>query len=53
MQSIGQVPEICEITHVLHELGHEKTCLCNMRTSKAQISLCIPAVWSVPLLFAA
>ena len=30
-----------------------KTCLCHMRTTKAQISLRIRAVWSVPLLFAA
>ena len=32
---------------------HEKTCLCHMRTTKAQISLRIRAVWSAPLLFAA
>ena len=37
----------------LYEPCHEKTCLCHMRTTKAQISLRICAVWSVPLLFAA
>ena len=31
----------------------EKTCLSYMRTTKAQISLRIRAVWSAPLLFAA
>ena len=36
-----------------YEPRHEKTCLCHMRTTKAQISLCIRAVWSAPLLFAA
>ena len=35
------------------EPRHEKTCLCHMRTTKAQISLRIRAVWSAPLLFAA
>ena len=35
------------------ELRHEKTCFCPMRTTKAQISLRIRAVWSAPLLFAA
>ena len=34
------------------EPRHEKTCLCHMRTRKAQISLRIRAVWSAPLLFA-
>ena len=34
------------------EPRHEKTCLCYMRTTKAQISLHIRAVWSAPLLFA-
>ena len=38
---------------VTFEAHHEKTCSCHMRTTKAQISLCIRAVWSVPLLFAA
>ena len=37
----------------LYEPRHEKTCLCYMRTTKMQISLCNCAVWSVPLLFAA
>ena len=32
---------------------HEKNCLCNMWTTKAQISLRIRAVWSAPLLFTA
>ena len=32
---------------------HEKTCLCHMRTTKAQISLRICAVWSAPLFFTA
>ena len=36
-----------------NEPRHEKTCFCNMRTTKTQISLCIHAVWSAPLLFAA
>ena len=31
---------------------HEKTCFCHMRTTKAQISLRILAVWSTPLWFA-
>ena len=35
------------------EPRQEKTCLCHMRTTKAQISLCIRTVWSAPLLFAA
>ena len=37
----------------LIETRHEKTCLCHMRPTKAQISLRIRAVWSAPLLFAA
>ena len=32
---------------------HDKTCFCQMRTTKAQISLRIRAVWSAPLLFGA
>ena len=32
---------------------HEKTCFCHMWTTKTQISLCIHAVWSAPLLCAA
>ena len=39
--------------HRVIEPCHEKTCLCYMRTTKAQISLRIRAVRSVPLLFAA
>ena len=35
------------------EPRHEKTCLCHMRTTKAQFSLRIRAVWSTPLMFAA
>ena len=35
------------------ESRHEKTCFCHMQTTKAQISLCICAVWSAPLLFIA
>ena len=35
------------------ETCHEKTCICHMRTTKAQISLRICAVWSAPLLFVA
>ena len=35
------------------ELRHEKTCLYHMKTTKAQISLHICAVWSAPLLFTA
>ena len=30
--------------------SYKKTCLCRMRTTKAQISMGIPAVWSAPLL---
>ena len=42
------------ICHVKNESRHEKTCLCHMRTTKAQISdLRIRAVWSAPLLSAA
>ena len=40
-------------TTLVYEPRHEKTCLSHMRTIKAQISLRIRAVWSVPLLFAA
>ena len=36
-----------------NEPRHEKTCVSHMRTTKVQISLCIRAVWSAPLLFAA
>ena len=36
-----------------NESHHEKTCLCHLRTTKAQISLRISAVCSAPLLFAA
>ena len=32
------------IAAVVIEPWHEKTCLCNMQTTKAQISLCIRAV---------
>ena len=37
----------------LFEPRHEKTCLCHMRTTKAQISLRIRAVGSALVLFAA
>ena len=37
----------------LNEPHREKTCLCHMQTTKAQISLRIRAVWSAPLLFPA
>ena len=36
----------------LSEPRHEKTCFSHMRTTKVQISLCIRAGWSAPLLFA-
>ena len=36
-----------------NEPQHQKTCFCHMRTTKAQIVLCIRAVWSAPLLFTA
>ena len=36
-----------------NEPRHEKTCFCHMRTTKAQISLRIRAVWSPPGLFTA
>ena len=46
----------CPITKhmgsILFEPHHEKTCLCHMRTTKAQIKLRIRPVWSAPLLFA-
>ena len=35
-----------------YESHHEKTCFSHMQTTKVQISLCICAVWSAPLLFA-
>ena len=38
---------------IIIEPRHEKTCLCHIRTTKAQISLRICAVWSAPLLFTA
>ena len=37
----------------IFEPRHKKTCICHMRTTKAQISMRIRAVWSAPLLFAA
>ena len=40
-------------TYEWFEPRHEKTCLCYMRTTEAQISLRIRPVWSAPLLFAA
>ena len=42
-----------QILRILIEPRHEKTCFCHMRTTKAQISLRIRAVWSAPLLFLA
>ena len=44
--------EILMHKKIMFDSYHEKTCLCHMRTTKAQISLCICAVQSVPLLFA-
>ena len=44
------------LKHILttpYEPRHEKICLCHMWTIKVQISLCIRAVWSAPLLFTA
>ena len=38
----------CEYWTQMHESRHEKTCLCHVRTTKAQISRCIHAVWSMP-----
>ena len=46
---VSLVNKIC----TRNEPRHEKTCFCYMRTTKAQISLRIRAVWSAPLLFAA
>ena len=44
----------CQLTcQIIYEPRREKTCFCHMRTTKAQISLRIRAVWSTPLLFAA
>ena len=40
-------------TNYKNALHHEKTCLCHMWTTKAQISRCICTVWSAPLLFIA
>ena len=34
-----------------NEPRQEKTCFSHMQTTKVQISLHIPAVWSAPLLF--
>ena len=45
-------PEPTTVVYI-DEPPHEKTCLCHMRTTKAQISLRICSVWSAPLLFAA
>ena len=39
--------------HNTYEPRHEKTCLCKMQTTKAQISLRMRTVWSAPLLFTA
>ena len=39
--------------NLMYEPRHEKTCLCHMWTTKAQISLHFRAVWSAPLLFIA
>ena len=41
--------ETLEPRHRKNEPRHEKTCFCHMRTTKAQISLRIRAVWSAPL----
>ena len=38
---------------ITNEPRHEKACFSHIRTTKAQISLRIRAVWSEPLLFAA
>ena len=40
-------------TKWVYEPRHEKTCLCHVRTTKAQISLRRCTVWLAPLLFAA
>ena len=40
-------------TLTVNKPRHEKTCLCHMQTTKAQISLRISAVWSALLLFTA
>ena len=42
-----------ELWGPINEPHHEKTCLCHMRTTKAQVSLLIHAVWPAPLLFTA
>ena len=39
-------------THTLYEPRYEKTCLCHMRTKKAQFSMRICTVWTAPLLYA-
>ena len=48
-------PKFVSQPQLLHQMSHVMriTCLCHMRTTKAQISLRIRAVWSTPLLFAA
>ena len=56
MENNWQVYEnktIFNIYNTINEPRHEKTCYCHMRTTKAQISLHIRAVWSAPLLFTA
>ena len=35
------------LAYILYEPQHEKTCLCHMQITKAQISLHISAIWSV------
>ena len=42
-----------KVLYALIEPQHEKTCLCHIRTSKAQISLRFCKVLSAPFLFAA
>ena len=46
---------ITKLSHWINQVSQamRKCVLCHMRTTKAQISLRIRAVWSAPLLFAA
>ena len=49
-------PLTCEdnpISVFTYKSRHKKTCLCHMRMTKEQISLCIRTVWSAPLLLTA
>ena len=48
LQLLYKFQNSLQMSHVMR-----KPCFCHMRTTKLQVSLCICAEWSVPLLFAA